>query len=122
MTLTELVNRFLVNERPLGVVLDERVVMAQAIAATVYYDGYASLASAPAAIDETTVLNNVEWAVIRPLFLLYVERETALYLEAAQVLGVTLFGRGSEAVQKAIAAAESDFREQINIVKNITAS
>lgn len=68
------------------------------------------------------MLNNVEWAVIRPLFLLYVERETALYLEAAQVLGVTLFGRGSEAVQKAIAAAESDFREQINIVKNITAS
>jgi multisubunit Na+/H+ antiporter MnhF subunit len=122
MTLTELVNRFLVNERPLGVVLDERVVMAQAVAATVYYDGYIRLASTPAAIDETTALNNFEWAVIRPLFLLYVERETALYLEAAQVLGVTLFGRGSEAVQKAIAAAESGFREQINTVKNITAS
>lgn len=49
-----------------------------------------------------------DWALIRPLFLLYCEREQALMLESSRVMGVDVFGRATSEVQGDITAYESD--------------
>ena len=43
-----------------------------------------------------------EWAIIKPLFELYVERENAMHLEASRVLGVDVYGRGVSEVKQDI--------------------
>lgn len=94
-TLSALIDSFLHKERPDGVLLAQEVVMAQAIAAIRFYAGYADLASEETEFSENTNLTNSEWALIRPLFMLYVERESAMYLEASRSLGIEQFGRGT---------------------------
>lgn len=44
-------------------------------------------------LDEDVELSVGEWAIIRPLFALYVERENALRLEASRALGLDVYGR-----------------------------
>src|SRR5258706_12747574 len=95
-TLTALATNFATNERPDGLPFDNGVVLAQAIAATRMYAGYATPAShegvSPAPeIDANTEISVSEWALIRPLFILYVEREAALYWEASRGSGVDGF-------------------------------
>lgn len=51
-----------------------------------------------AGVTETKVgssigLTNCEWAVIKPLFALYVESANAIHLEASRGLGVDVYGR-----------------------------
>lgn len=117
-TLAELVEAFANEDRPVGNLLDGDSLTAQAVAATRFYGGYAVLRSVvggalfnqadPVRIDKDTVVNTSEWALIRPLFLLYVERETALQLEASRGLGVDPFGRSSSEVAQDITVAEAD--------------
>lgn len=53
-------------------------------------------------VTEKTVISQSEWAIIRPLFLLYVEREQAIYLEASRSFGAEVFGRSSPEIQQDI--------------------
>jgi len=49
-----------------------------------------------------------EWALIRPLFLLYIERETAFYIESTRGFGVDVFGRSTSEVAGEIIALEAE--------------
>ncbi len=78
-----------------------------------FYTGYGNLVpmslpvipdqdiAAPTEYPEITLLTDItvsEWALIRPLFLLYIERENAIQLEASRGMGVDPFGRSSSEV------------------------
>lgn len=111
--LADLVDRFVTQERPAGNILDPDTVLAQAVAATEFYAGFAELAAHANVttfpdIDDTTNVSRSEWALIRPLFLLYVERETSLQLEASRGLGMDVFGRSSSEVASDITMKESE--------------
>jgi len=107
-TLNDLAARFAIKEREAGNILGDEAVNAQALAATLFYYGYGSLVSAPEIVDGTTEISDSEWALIRPLFLLYVERETALQLEASRGLGLDVFGRSASEVAADINAMEAE--------------
>jgi hypothetical protein len=112
-TLAELAQRFAVAERPAGNLLDETALLAQLAAAARLYAGFGALRSRPDTgglpdIGAATDLSDSEWALIRPLFLLYVERETALQLEASRVMGADPFGRSSSEIAAEITQAETD--------------
>jgi len=152
MTLGELVNLFLDEQRTECQLLEPERVMAQAVAATHFYSGYGHLdvtnfapeekpVELPAPVDplalfidytqkpkrlideptgeplppipftelsESTVVTPSDWAIIRPLFLLYCEREQALMLEASRVMGVDVFGRATSEVQQDINTTEAE--------------
>lgn len=114
-TIDALVDYFLTEERPDSVVLDSATVLAQAVAATRYYAGYANLVvnddvDPPLpAIDEDTDLSDSEWALIKPLFMLYVELERAIQLEASRVMGVDVFGRSSSEIRQDINQIQMEF-------------
>ena len=111
-TITQWVDKF-DAERPVGNMLETPIVLAQAIAAANFYAGHGALSEhldipladpapdPPAQYPEITPNTNItvsEWALIRPLFLLYVERENALYLEASRGLGIDPYGRSSSEI------------------------
>lgn len=101
-TLAALADRFASSERPAGNLLDEAAVLAQAIAAASFYAGYATLVSRRVVpvpeIGGDTEISESEWALMRSLFMLYIERETALQLEASRGLGMDVYGRSSSEV------------------------
>jgi len=109
-----LVTQFLDSERPLSVVLDPATALAQAVAATQFYAGYATLEAYDGilppypAIDQNMTISYSEWALIKPLFYLYVERESAIQLEASRGLGVDVFGRSSSEIDQDIANAHRE--------------
>jgi hypothetical protein len=112
-TLSVLASTFATQERPAGNLLDEDTVLAQAVAATRFHAGFADLRAHEGAdsvpdIDGDTDITTSEWALIRPLFLLYAERENALQLEASRGMGIDPFGRSSSEVAGEIAQAEAD--------------
>ena len=103
-------------ERPAGVIIDEEAVTACALAAVRFYAGYADL-EADQAEERRTVLENIrpeteltagEWSVIRPLFMLYAERETAYQLEASRAMGVDVFGRSVSEISNEILQVENE--------------
>lgn len=111
MRLGDLVEEFIETRRPGWLVLDDEQVLAQAIAATRYYIGFASLSTAASALDQVddgTEVTPGEWATICPLFSLYVEKENALRLEASRGLGLDVFGRQSSEVQAEIRIMEDE--------------
>lgn len=104
---------WLATERPVGVTVGEDVVVAQCVAATRHYAGYAGLKanSFEVADDATqdTQITLSEWALIRPLFILLVEREVALNLEASRAFGADPYGRQSSEIELDI----KDYLEQL---------
>ena len=113
MLLSELVSIFTGSERLASNMLDDSSVLAQAVAATRQHAGYAHLAAHDGTmpepeIDGHTDVTLSEWAIIRPLFLLYVERETAVQLEATRIMGADVFGRPSGEVASEIAQVEAE--------------
>lgn len=105
-SITDLVLRFSEHERPIGTVLSDDILLSQGVAATLKYSGYGVILSRAEQIDvftmlpipnlpldETCELTDSEWAIIRPLFMLYVERENAVYLEASRGMGLDVYGR-----------------------------
>ena len=109
MNLAGYAEGFASSERPAGNMLDARGVLAQAIAATRFYAGYSDLTTPTDDISGYTDITLSEWALIRPLFLLYLERETSLQLEASHAFGVESFGRASSEVAGDIPQMEIEF-------------
>lgn len=134
-TLEDLAEEHVENQPSL--VLDDEQTVAAAIAAARFYAGYgdifslsysADYPSAPAPqpamvlanvenslpirdlnlIDKDTVITVGEWAVIRPLFLLYIERDRANLLEASRGLGADVFGRAVSEISQDIFMMEND--------------
>jgi len=58
-------------------------------------------------VNEDTGLTTGEWAIVRPLFTLYVEREQAMRLEASRAAGLEVYGRQVSEVAADIAMMES---------------
>lgn len=112
--LADLAKSFAEDERPAGNLLDDESVLAQAIAATRFYAGFAALRDHAGkeppeqSINGDTGITTSEWALVRPLFLLYMERETALQLEASRGMGADPFGRSSSEVAIEITQLESE--------------
>lgn len=59
------------------------------------------------AITGATEISVSEWALIRPLFLLYIERENSIQLEASRGLGVDVYGRSSSEIAGDITQMEA---------------
>lgn len=117
--LSEIVQNYLANERVDGNILDEAAILGQALAALRFYAAYALLFAhrdlpkdEKPSIDQNTTVTISEWAIIRGLFLLYVERETALQLEASRALGMDVFGRASSEIANDIAKMEESLPKQ----------
>lgn len=62
----------------------------------------------PALIIDDAEVTESDWAIIRPLFLLYVEREQALMQEATRVMGADPFGRSSSEIASDINTYEAE--------------
>lgn len=111
--LADLAAQFTESERPAGNLLDDATVLAQAVAATRYYAGFAVIRSRVGIdpvppISADTEINESEWAIIRPLFVLFAERETALQLEASRGMGIDPFGRSASEIAMEITQVEAD--------------
>jgi hypothetical protein len=88
----------------------------QAVAAARQFLGWGEIAALVSPDDDPdapaleltveTELTNSEWAVIKPLFLLYVERENARALEASRTQGVEMYGRTVSEVEADITRYE----------------
>lgn len=112
MILADLVARFMDHERGAANILSLEAVKAQAIAAVSFYAGYSALD------DESTISDQLditvsEWAEIRPLFVLYVERESALQMEATRSMGADPFGRSSSEAANDIMQLEADLPRRV---------
>lgn len=121
MLLSEWVDQFETQERPSSLMLDGDNLLALAIAAANFYAGYAVLAvnlteEAVEPYPEITVNTDLtvsEWAIIKPLFLLYVERETATQLEASRGMGVDVFGRSTSEINGDITNIEQNIMPKL---------
>lgn len=86
------------------------------MAAVSFYAGFAALThlAEGADIDENVDITVSEWAEIRPLFILYVERENALQMEATGILSAGGgFGRSSSEVGSEITQLEADLPRRV---------
>jgi hypothetical protein len=113
MTLEDLAAEFIALRGEVGLYASDDRVTQCAIDAARFYSGFTSLASLidkPARpVDESADITHSEWSVIRPLFVLYVERETAIAIESTRNLGVEQIGRSSSEVSADITQLEADF-------------
>jgi hypothetical protein len=96
---------------PIGCVLTEDQVERSLRDATRQYCGHADLKSGETvgdqalignAPDQDVTLDHSELSIIRPLWLLYMERENSTALEASRTQGAELFGRAVSEVQASI--------------------
>lgn len=110
MKLSELVDQYMVV-LPIGCVLTEEQVMRSLRDAARQYCGHADLV-AGVNVDGAALIGDVaeqdvdishsELSVIKPLWLLYLERENGMALEASRTQGAELFGRSVAEVQASI--------------------
>ena len=122
MRLIERVSNWLVAH-PVGVMLDDTQVQNMALQAATYYSGYSDFEHDrimvelamdtgtdyyPDPVSLDVCVTDSDWAIIRPLFALYVERENALFLEASRGLGVDVFGRSVSEIAQEIATTEAE--------------
>lgn len=98
--------------RPVGIVVSDDVILAQALKATRYYDGFGELENLARdeEVDSATEITKSEQAVIFPLFELYVERENALILESSRALGVEVYGRSVSEIASEITNKEQEIQ------------
>lgn len=128
MTLSEIVTGFM-EAAPAGMVLGDEDVTRMLRNAVRFYAGYATLRNYPpepedrdtvpaihTAIDASNSVSGdqdfdltlSEWAIIKPLFDIYVERENATHIEASRGLGVDVFGRTVSEIQVDVNQRELD--------------
>lgn len=97
---------------PFGLILSEQEEQAQAVNAARQYAAWgdiASLGDSPvlATLDADTVIDEGEWAIIKPLAALFIERENARALEASRGVGVDVYGRDVNTIEADIRQYES---------------
>ena len=122
MKLSQIVEAFM-DERPTWLVVSETRVMACLRRAVLFYCGYARLEDAERADDclhsdisasnvsdddQDFDLTPSEYAIIKPIFWLYVELECAGAIEASRGLGVDVFGRMTSEIAQEITIKEQD--------------
>lgn len=117
------------KQRPASNILEEDECLEWLLEAVRKYDAYGSLEHhtiqrqqhaealasganpgplALAAIDQQLPLSNSDWAVIDPLWKLYMERERALIIESGRGMGDVGFGRSSSEIAPDITMYEND--------------
>lgn len=129
-SLLEVVQDFESQERPVGIVLESSILLAQMVAATSFCVGYGHLESfydntglliTPyPTITANTDITYSEYAIIKPLFMLYVERETALYNEASRGMGIDPFGRLVAEVAADITMMEQEMPHKMALHEVVT--
>ena len=111
MELSELAAEYALQRSASGLFLAEPQVLQCLVDATRFYAGWQALedpaSQTMATITASTALEVGEWSIISPLFRLYVERESALVIEASRGLGVEQVGRDSSTVAGDILNEES---------------
>ena len=119
MRLSKWIDLFL-ESKPVGIFLERETIESCAVTAVRQFNAYGyfdyqkvfdSLSddhSFKIEIDINYCIIDDEWAIIRPLFDLYVERENAIYLEASRGVGIDVFGRTVSEVNADIAAEEAE--------------
>ena len=120
MLLSDIVDAYM-DESPVGVVVEKSYVARALKNAVRFYCGFAKLTNGELAADEihdvidadndvdgidNFSLTPSEYALIQPLFVLYVERESAMHLEASRGLGVDVFGRSVSEIAQDITVRE----------------
>jgi hypothetical protein len=119
LKLSEIMTAYMAAQ-PAAVVLPEEDITRLLKTAVRFYCGYATIRStAPAAdirndvpVNHTAIdasneitgtqdfdLDPSEWAIIKPLFDVYVERENASHIEASRAMGVEIFCRAVSEIQ-----------------------
>lgn len=110
---------------PTGIILDEDQITRHLKAAVRFFCGHAVLKNHPPASDGDGVHSPVsadneitgnqdfdltvgEYALIKPLFYLYVELENATGLEASRGQGLDVFGRSSSEIRQELSQMETD--------------
>jgi hypothetical protein len=124
-SISDRVDTFLLQERMISNMLDTPIALSLAVTAAVFYAGFAEIESRSGIdpvpiISPDTVLSDSEWAVIRPLFYLYCERETATHLEASRGLGVDVFGRSTSEIGQEIMQIEMELPKRAFVQGVIT--
>lgn len=116
MNLTALVGDYIALRADTAPFVLEPGALKCAINATRFFAGWQTLADVTAitiaGITGATNIADGEWAVIGPLFHLYVEREAALIIEASRQQGVELVGRSSSEVASEISQIEAALPQQ----------
>ncbi len=114
MTLAELAAEWHAQRSASGALLAVEQVRQSFIDAARYYSGFADIADATgqdlAAVTQDTELTASEWASIRPLAYLYVEREAAIVNEASRGQGLEPIGRVSSEVEADIRQIEESIQ------------
>lgn len=119
MQLQGLVDEYIAKESATGLFALEDQVLQCCIEATRFYAGYAALTDPtaepdllgvldPALIAPSTDVTAGEWAIIAPLFRLYVERHAAQVVEASRGLGVEPLGRTTSEIAADIQRVEEN--------------
>lgn len=100
--------------RPSGVVIEDYTVIQACVSATRQYASTKGLRANNYAITEDvtkdTEISISEWGIIGPLFVLYVDREVAISLEASRTFGAEQYGRQ-------VSEIEADIREYHDSMK-----
>ena len=131
MTLKELSDEWVAAGSVVWLVLDATEVAPLAQQAARFVSGWCVLEALdkgdgtlpkPDEILLDTAVTNGEWAIIKPLFVLYVELQNAMRLEASRSLGIDVYGRASSEITADITRMEAEeiprkcFREDVMTV------
>lgn len=131
MTLEKLSGEWVAAGTVVWLVMDAIEVVPLAVQAARFVSGWSVLESLdkgdgtlpkPEDILPSTAITNGEWATIKPLFVLYVELQNSMRLEASRSLGTDVYGRATSEITADITRMESEeiprkcFREDVMTV------
>ena len=119
MKLADLAAEYIAKESATGLFVPDEAVGQSLIEATRFYAGFAAMKDPAAAVDEDGVLDPAvitdqidvtagEWALIRPLFMLYVEMQGAKVIEASRGVGLEPLGRTTSEIAADIKVVEDN--------------
>ena len=96
-----------------GLVIEDDKEKELAVTAARQFSAWGQLSGVAADQDDmetivgSMVITSSEWGVIKPLFMLYVERENARALEASRGMGVDVYGRDVNTIENDIRQYET---------------
>jgi hypothetical protein len=98
-----------------GLIIEDADVVKQAVIAARQYLAWGDIASIAAGdplaglddMDENCDVSPSEWGLLKPLVMLYVERENARALEASRGQGVDVYGRSVSEIDQSITQYET---------------